>query len=88
MTKTITLRLDDETHQRLSSLAETTDRSKTYLTTQALETYLANQEWQIQAIQEAVNKADTAKADDFVDHDKVVNWLDTWGTEDESKAPF
>ena len=88
MTTTMTLRLDDETNDRLSNLAGATDRSKAYLTLQALKLFLENNEWQVQDIKEAVAEADTASPDQFVDNDTVMAWMETWGTDDESQPPL
>ncbi|MCF6264128.1 MAG: CopG family ribbon-helix-helix protein [Xanthomonadales bacterium] len=88
MSTTITLRLDDETNGRLSNLAGATDRSKAYLTTQALKLFLENNEWQVQEIKEAVADADTASPDQFVDNDTVMAWMETWGTNHESQPPL
>ncbi len=88
MTTTMTLRLDDETNHRLSNLAGATDRSKAYLTTQALKLFLDANEWQVQEIKEAVAKADTASPDQFIDNDTVMTWLETWGTDQEGQPPL
>ncbi len=88
MTTTMTLRLDDETNDRLSSLAGATDRSKAYLATQALKIFLANNEWQVQEIKEAVAEADIASPSEFVDNDTVMAWMETWGTDHESQPPL
>jgi predicted transcriptional regulator len=84
----MTLRLDDETNDRLSNLAGATDRSKAYLTMQALKLFLENNEWQVQEIEEAVAEADTASPDQFVDNDTVMAWMETWGTSHESQPPL
>ena len=88
MNKTMTLRLDDETHERLSNLAGATDRSKAYLAMQALKLFLDNNEWQVQEIKEAIAEADAASPDQFVDNDTVMAWMETWGTNDESQPPL
>ena len=88
MSTTMTLRLDDETNDRLSNLAGATDRSKAYLTMQALKLFLENNEWQVQEIEEAVAEADTASPDQFVDNDTVMAWMETWGTSHESQPPL
>ena len=88
MSTTMTLRLDDETNDRLSNLAGATDRSKAYLTMQALKLFLENNEWQVQEIKEAVAEADTASPDQFVDNDTVMAWMETWGTSHESQPPL
>ena len=87
MPTTMTLRLDAETRKRLEKLARATDRSKAYLAMQALEQYLDIHEWQVGAIQQAVDEADAAAADDFVDNDAVMNWIDSWGTNAEKEPP-
>ena len=88
MTTTMTLRLDDETNDRLSKLAGATDRSKAYLATQALKSFLENNEWQVLEIKEALAEADTAGPDQFVDNDTVMAWMETWGTKHEHDPPF
>lgn len=88
MTTTMTLRLDDETIDRLSKLAGATARSKAYLATQALKVFLDNNEWQIQEIQEALTEADRASSDQFADHDTIVSWMESWGTDNERDTPL
>ena len=88
MSTTMTLRLDDETSNRLTTLAGATDRSKAYLATQALKLFLENNEWQVQQIKQAVTEADDAGPDQFVDNDSVMAWMETWGTKHEHDPPF
>ena len=88
MSTTMTIRLDDETNNRLTNLAGATDRSKAYLTMQALKLFLENNEWQVQEIKEAVAEADTASPDQFVDNETVMAWMETWGTDHESQPPL
>ncbi len=88
MSTTMTLRLDDETSNRLTTLAGATDRSKAYLATQALKLFLDNNEWQVQQIKQAVTEADDAGPDQFVDNDSVMAWMETWGTEHEVEPPL
>jgi len=87
MSKTMTLRLDDETDDRLSNLAGATDRSKAYLATQALKLFLENNEWQVRDITEAVAEADAASPDQFIENDRVLAWMETWGTNHEAPIP-
>ena len=88
MSTTMTIRLDDETNNRLTNLAGATDRSKAYLTMQALKLFLENNEWQVQEIKEAVAEADTASPDQFVDNETVMAWMETWGTDHENPSPI
>ena len=88
MSTTMTLRLDDETSNRLATLAGATERSKAYLATQALKLFLENNEWQVQQIKLAVTEADDAGPDQFVDNDSVMAWMETWGTDHEGEPPL
>lgn len=48
---------------------------------------MITQTWQVKAVQEAVKKADTKNAK-FISHDEVLNWLNSWGAEEEREAPI
>jgi predicted transcriptional regulator len=70
-TGTMTIRLPIETLNKLSDLARSTERSKSYLATKAIEEFVTTQEWQIKAIEDAVRAADAPNAV-FHDHADVV----------------
>ena len=82
----MTLRLDSATLRRLDQLAEVTQRSKAWLAAQAVKDYLELNAWQTRAISAAVKRAD-ARGSKFIDHEKVDEWLVTWGTAQERKPP-
>jgi RHH-type rel operon transcriptional repressor/antitoxin RelB len=86
MSATVSVRVDAETKQRLERLAKATDRTTTYVVRDAIREYLDTNEWQIEAIQEAVDAADRPDAE-FVDHENVAAWLESWGTADEQGPP-
>lgn len=67
----MTIRLPIEILNRLSDLARSTDRTKSYLAAKAIEEFVTSQEWQIKAIEEAVREADAPHAI-FYDHADVV----------------
>jgi RHH-type rel operon transcriptional repressor/antitoxin RelB len=85
--KTMTLRLDAATQRRLDQLAEVTERSKAWLAAQAVKDYLELNEWQIQAINAAVKRANAPGAK-FIDNEKVDAWLTSWGTPEEREPPL
>ena len=69
-TTTMTVRLPEEVVARLEALARSTDRTRAYLASRAIEEYVSLQEWQVRAIEEGVAEADSAEAV-FVEHEKV-----------------
>ena len=68
----LTVRVKQETRNRLENLARVTRRSKSYVIEEALEQYLDVNEWQIKGIQDAVCEADSSGAA-FIDHDEVLS---------------
>jgi len=75
MSTTMTLRLEDDVKNRLDTLAEATQRSKSYLAAEAIRVYLESNEWQIQEIQSALTEAD---AGDFASEQDVQALTEKW----------
>ena len=71
MSTTMTVRLEDEVKNRLDALAQSTQRSKSFLAAEAIRAFVENNEWQISEIQAAIAEAD---AGDFA-RDKDVQAL-------------
>lgn len=70
-TTTMTVRLPADIVARLEGLARSTDRTKSFLAGRAIEEFVAAQEWQVQAIRQAVREADAPDAH-FIDHEDVA----------------
>lgn len=71
-TISMTIRLPINFKDRLDALARKTARSKSDIAASALEEYLDVNDWQVKAIQEALDEANSPNAL-FFDHDEVVN---------------
>ena len=85
---TIGVKLDDETRDRLKALAETRRRSAHWLMKEAINQYLEREE----KIEQRNREADEAweeyqKTGQFVSHEAMSAWLDTWGTDKEGPCP-
>jgi RHH-type transcriptional regulator, rel operon repressor / antitoxin RelB len=72
----VSVRLSEPVADRLENLAQATDRSKSFLAAQAIEEFLAVQEWQVAAIKEGIEAADRGEV---VSHDEAVAELNRWG---------
>jgi RHH-type transcriptional regulator, rel operon repressor / antitoxin RelB len=68
---TLTVRLDRSVKKRLEAAATRVRRSKSFLAAEAIEEYLAVQEWQIEAIRRGMEAADRGE---LVSHDQVKAW--------------
>ena len=75
MSTTMTIRLDDDVKNRLDRLAESTQRSKSFLAAEAIREFVENNEWQIAEIQAALKEAD---AGDFASDKDVAALADKW----------
>jgi len=71
-TTTMTVRLPADVAARLAGLARSTDRTKSFLAGRAIEEFVAAQEWQVKAIEKALEEAD-APGVRFLDHEDVVS---------------
>jgi predicted transcriptional regulator len=83
---TLSVRVSPELREQLEGLSGATGRTKSFLTAEALRNYLEIHAWQVQAIETAIKEADSGKAK-FADHDQVVNWLKTWGSNKKKSVP-
>lgn len=57
-TRTINVRVPVDVFDQLEELAKATDRTKSFVTVEALSTYLDTQAWQIREVTEALAEAD------------------------------
>lgn len=80
----VSIRVENETHERLERLTKSTKRSRSYLAAEAIREYLDRNEWQIKSIDEAVEKANHG---DFISHEATKDWLTSWGSENELPTP-
>ena len=73
---TVTARLDSDTHAQLEKLAAATSRSRSWLVAEAVKQYVAEQSWQVEAIEEGIREAD---AGNFASDDEVREAFGRWG---------
>ena len=74
-TATVNIRLDVELNDRLAAVAAALDRPKSWVVEQAVEDFVAGQEWQLAAIEAGVQAADSGR---IVMHEEVPRCLE-WG---------
>ena len=73
----LSVRVTEELAGRLENLARALDRSKSYLAAQAIEEYIALQEWQVEAIKDGITAVEQGE---IVDHAEAVSVLKKWGS--------
>lgn len=76
MSATITIRLESELKQRLEQLAESMQRSKSFVAAQAIRDFVDLNEWQVQEIEQAIVEADRGE---FASDQDVAAVFGKWG---------
>lgn len=82
------VRLDKELEDRLNALAEESQRSKSYLTKEALTRYIEEEERKLRE-----NKLTLARWQEYqetgetISNQTVTEWLESWGSEQEKPCP-
>jgi RHH-type transcriptional regulator, rel operon repressor / antitoxin RelB len=74
---TLTVRVTPQVKRRLESVALRVRRSKSFLAAEAIEEFLAVQEWQIAAVKEGIAAADRGN---LVQHEDVRAWAASLGS--------
>jgi predicted transcriptional regulator len=80
----VSIRLEPEVNEQVTSLASILDRPKSWVIEQAVKDYIVVQQWQLSAIDEGIQAADAGR---LVSHDDVSAWVQSWGKTDELPQP-
>jgi RHH-type rel operon transcriptional repressor/antitoxin RelB len=83
-TSVLTIRIDEDIKKRLNKLAEATDRTKSFIASEAIRSFLDLNEWHIQAIYDGISDADQGR---MVEHEHVVSWIESWDSDNELERP-
>ncbi len=81
---TLSVRLKPETKKRLARLAKASGRSSNFLISDAVESYVADQERMLADIREANRQV---KSGHYVRQEDMKAWLLSWGTDHELPPP-
>jgi predicted transcriptional regulator len=72
----MSVRIPEDIEQKLTLLAESTGRTKSWITNQAIQDYLVRELWQINEIKDALNEADSGQ---FANKEEVQDVFSKWG---------
>ena len=87
MTKstTMTVRIPPEVSDKLDVLARDTKRSKAYLASEAIASYVEHNAWQVARIKASLDDAKSGSPG--VPHAAVEQWVKSWDTDNELPRP-
>lgn len=80
----LSIRLKPETKQRLAKLAKASGRSSNFLISDAVESYVADQERMLAEVRQAERQV---KSGHYIRHQDMKAWLLSWGTDQELPPP-
>ena len=84
MSTPLSVRIDVDTKKRLEALAKRARRSKSFLAAEAIAAFVEAESWQLDEIQTGIKELDEGRS---VPHKDVTNWLRSWGSKRQRKAP-
>jgi|TARA_R110001606_G_C15139980_1_gene624420 predicted transcriptional regulator len=82
-----TVRLQGDTEQRLEVIATKLQRSKGWIINQALVEFLEKQQLEQDRWQQTLEAMESAAQGKVIAGEKVHEWLNSWGTDNEQDAP-
>jgi len=85
---TTSFRLDDDLEDKLNTTAAKLRRTKGWIINDALRQYIAREERRLQMLQETEEAIADIEAGRVVSGEEVMEWLESWGTKKERKAPL
>lgn len=81
---TLSIRLKPATKKRLAKLAKDSGRSSNFLVSDAVESYVADQERMLAEVRQAERQV---KSGHYIRHEAMKAWLLSWGTNRELPPP-
>jgi predicted transcriptional regulator len=81
---TLSVRLKPETKKRLAKLAKASGRSSNFLISDAVESYVADQERMLAETRQGDREV---KSGHYIRHEDMKAWLLSWGTDHELPPP-
>lgn len=88
MANPTSIKLDDELKGRVQNVADTHRRSAHWIMREAIQQYVEREEKQEAFKQETLQAWENYQSTGLHStNDEVENWLNSWGTEDETQAP-
>jgi RHH-type rel operon transcriptional repressor/antitoxin RelB len=81
----MTVRLTPEISEKLDALARSTKRSKSYLASEAIASYVDRNAWQVEEIRRGLEEARSGSPG--VPHEEVEAWVRSWDSDNELPRP-
>ncbi len=84
---TTSFRLDDDLGTKLEDIAESMRRSKSWIINDALRLYIEREQRRQRMLRETEEALADLEASRVIEGEVVMQWLETWGSDEEIKTP-
>lgn len=84
----ISIKLPPDFKNRLNKLSKLKQRTSHWLMKEAIEQYLEQEEQAENFKKETKQRWKEVACNQVINHESVVDWLKSWGTDNERKAPL
>jgi len=78
------IRLPDDLRESLATISRISHSSQSQIAAKAIAEYVFRNEWKLKAIQEAKLEAEKGV---FVSQQATLDWLESWGADQEQEVP-
>lgn len=82
------VRMSDELLERLGRTATELRRSKGWVIKDAVEEYITREELKIKRAKETLESWEDYETGRVIDGSEMMEWLESWGSENEKKPPL
>ena len=83
--KMISARIPNELDEKLEHYAKVEKRSKSFVIEEALERYIAREEWMVEKMDRAFAEAE--ESGEWISNEAMIEWMESWGTENVLPPP-
>jgi predicted transcriptional regulator len=84
---TTSFRMDEELEPKLDAIAQSLRRSKSWIINEALRLYIEREQRKQDMLKETEEALADLEANRLLSGEEVMQWLETWGKENEIEAP-
>ena len=85
--KPMSIKLPTQLKTRLNKLGKLKQRTPHWLMKEAIENYLNEEEQTEKLKQETIGRWQEAEQEQFVENNRIISWLETWGKDKEQGRP-
>lgn len=80
----VTVRVSEETNEKLERISKATERSKSKLLASAIDAYIESERQFLEGMERGLADMNAGRV---IGNDEMTRWIDSWGTDNELPPP-